>query len=171
MPRTFVVKTDMDIKSLSGSLLDARFSGAQAEAALQQLKLFNPHADLAKLRAGTVLFVPDTPGFKATAGTTTQTTPLQDFGALLAGALGDAARSTKAGNAARAAERADVAAILKSAAFKRIVGTDKDLAKQADDAQKAIASEEADDKQAEETVAAMSKAAAAALAGIGKLVG
>jgi hypothetical protein len=171
MLRTFIVKTDTDIKSLSSTLLDARFRGAQADAAVERLKSLNPHADLKKLGAGTVLFVPDSPGFKASAGTSVQATPLEDFRIILSGALSDAARDVKSGNAARATERADVSAILKSAVFKRIVGTDKDVAQQADDAQKAMASEEADDKQAEETLATMNKAALAALAGIGKLVG
>jgi hypothetical protein len=171
MLRTFIVKSDTDLQSLSGNLLDARFRGGRADSALQQLKTLNPHADLEKLRAGTVLFVPDSPGFKASAGTSAQASALDDFRTLVAGALSDAARNMKSGNATRATERADVTAILKSAAFKRIVGTDKDLAQQADDAQKAMATEEGQDKQAEEALATISKAALAALTQMGKLVG
>jgi hypothetical protein len=102
-----------------------------------------------------------------TSGTTT--TPIDDFRALVAAALNDAASKMKAGNAARAAERADVAAVLKSGAFKSVVGDDTTLLQQAADAQSAIRTEESDDKQAEETLAKVSKAAVAATAQISKL--
>jgi len=171
MLRTYVVKTDTDLASLRSALLDARFSGAQADAAMERLKALNPHADLAKLKDGAVLFLPDLPAFKASVGTAAQTTPIDDFRALVASALNDAAGNVRTGNATRAAERADVAAALQSPAFKRVVGDDKVLAQQADDAQKALASEESDDKLAAETLATMSKAALAALAQIGKLAG
>jgi hypothetical protein len=171
MLRTFVVESDTSLQSLGTSLLDARFRGAQADAALERLKALNPHADPERIAAGTVLFVPDSPGFKASASTSTQTAPLEDFRALLSSALRDAASIMTTGNSARAAERADVAAVIKSAAFKRVAGDDKDLAQQVSDAQKALATEESDDKQAEGTLATMSKAALAALAQIGKLAG
>lgn len=171
MLRTFVVKSETNLQSLGTTLLDARFRGAQADAALERLKALNPHIDPEKIPAGTALFVPDSPGFKASAATSTQAALIDDFRALLSSALSDAASSMKAGNAARAAERADVAAVLKSAAFKRVAGDDKDLAQQVSDAQKSMATEESDEKQAEETLAAMSKAALAALVQIGKVAG
>jgi hypothetical protein len=163
--------SDTDLQSLSGNLLDSRLRSGQVDAALQQLKTLNPHADMEKLRAGTVLFVPDSPGFKVSAGPSAQKTLLDDLRTLVTGALDNAARNMKSGNATRATERADVTAILKSAAFKRIVGTDKDLAQQADDAQKAMANEKGQDKQAEEALATISKAALAALTQMSKLVG
>ena len=171
MLRTFTVKSDTTLQLLGTTLLDARFSAAQADAAMERLKALNPHAGPQKIAAGTVLFVPDTPGFKASAGTSPQAAPLDDFRALLAKALSDAASSMKTGHAARAAEREDVTAVLRSAAFKRIAGDDKDLAQQVSDAQKAMATEESDDKQAEETLATMSKSALAALAQISRQSG
>lgn len=171
MLRTFVVKSDTNLQSLGTTLLDARFRGAQADAALERLKALNPHADPNRIPAGTVLFVPDSPGFKASASTPTQSAPLDDFRALLSAALSDAADGMKAANAARAGERADVAAVFKSAAFKRIAGDDRDLAQQVSDAQKSMATEESDDKQAEEALATISKAALAALTQIGKVAG
>jgi hypothetical protein len=171
MVRTFAVKRDTSLQSLSGALLDARYRGPQAEAAVEQLKALNPHANLEELKAGTVLFVPDAPGFKSSAATSAQAVPLEEFRALLSNALGDAARNVRSANAARASERADVAAILKSAAFKRLAGSDRELAQQAEDAQKAMKNEETQDKQAEESIAVVGKAALAALAQIGKIVG
>ena len=90
---------------------------------------------------------------------------------MLIGALTDAANRLKTANAARAAERADLSAVLKSAAFKRAAGDDRDVLQQVGDAQKVLAAEEAEDKQAEETLTAMSKAALAALAQLTKVAG
>lgn len=169
MLRTFVVKGDTNLRSLGNTLLNARFRGAQADAALERLKALNPHADPERIPAGTVLFVPDQPGFKASAATSTQAGPLDDFRALLSSALSDAARNMKTGNAQRAAERADVSAVVKSAVFRRIVGDDRGIALQVSDAQKAMAAEESDDRQAEEALSAMSKAALEALTRLGRL--
>ncbi|WP_422003421.1 hypothetical protein [Reyranella sp.] len=171
MPRTFTVKNETTLQSLGTALLDARFGGAQAEAAMEQVKALNPHVDFQRIAPGTVLFVPETTGLKATAGTSAQSAPLDEFRALLSGALGDAAGRLKEGNAARAAGRADLAAALKSTAFKRVVGEDRDIAAQVTEAQEAMASEERDDKQAEENFAAVSKATLAALTQLRKLAG
>jgi hypothetical protein len=171
MPRTFVVKKDSDLRSLSSALLDARFRGPQADGAMERLKALNPHADLDKVPAGTVLFVPDSPGFKPSVGTSAQSGPIDEFRSLVSSALNDASARLRSGNAARASERSDVAAALKSAAFKRVAGDDKDVAQQASDAQKAMATEESEDKQAEETFEAASKAVLASLAQLGKLAG
>jgi hypothetical protein len=171
MVRIFIVKKDTDLQSLSTTLLDARFRSTQADAAIEQLRALNPHADLESLKSGTVLLVPDSPGFKLSATALPEATPLDDFRTLVTRGLRDAASRMSRANAARADERAEVADVLKSAVFKRIVGNDKDLAQQADDARKALASEESDDKQAEETLAVASRAALAAFVRIGKLVG
>ncbi|MFO1161125.1 MAG: hypothetical protein U1E60_19945 [Reyranellaceae bacterium] len=171
MPRIVIVKTDTTLRALGPTLLDARFRGDQVDAALERLKALNPHADPERIAAGTILFVPDTPAFKASASTTPQAQPLDDFRAMLTTALSDSATRLKGANAARAAERADLSTVLKSATFKRAAGDDADVAKQVSDAQKAAATEETEDKQAEETLAAMSKAALAALAQITKIAG
>ena len=90
---------------------------------------------------------------------------------MLTGALTDAATRLKTANAARAAERTELSTVLRSAAFKRAAGDDREVLQQVSDAQKVLATEETDDKQAEETFAAMSKAALAALAQLAKVVG
>jgi hypothetical protein len=171
MPRTFTVRNETTLQALGATLLDARFGDAQADAALERVKALNPHVDFQKIAPGTVLFVPDAPGLKATAGTAPQSAPLDDFRALLSGALGDAASRLKEGNTARAAGRADLSAALKSAAFKRVTGEDSDIAKQVSEAQDAMASEERADKQAEENLATVSKAALAALTQLRKVSG
>jgi hypothetical protein len=171
MLRTFIVKQDTNFKSLGGALLDARFGGAQADAAAAQLRALNPHADLDKLKAGTVIFVPDLPQFKPSAATSTQAGLVDDFQKLVAEALDTTAQKIKLASAERATERAEVGAVLKGAALRKIIGADKDVALQVDGAQKAMANEEKQDKQSQESFATMSKAALEALAQISKLVG
>lgn len=97
MPRTFTVRNETTLQALGATLLDARFGGAQADAALERVKALNPHVDFQKIAPGTVLFVPDAPGLKAPAGTAPQSAPLDDFRALVSGALGDAASRLKEG--------------------------------------------------------------------------
>jgi hypothetical protein len=171
MPRTVIVKTDTTLRALGPTLLDARFRGDQVEAALDRLKALNPHADPERIPAGTVLFVPDSPAFKASASTSPQAAPIEEFRVMLTGALTDAASRLKAANAVRAAERADLSTVVRSAAFKRAAGDDRDVLQQVSDAQKALATEETEDKQAEESLAGMSKAALAALAQLTKVAG
>ncbi len=171
MLRTFTVKQDTNLKALSGTLLDARFGGAQADAAAAQLRALNPHADLDKLKAGTVIFIPDVPQFKPSAATSTQADLVDDFRKLVSDALQSTTEKVRLANAERASERRSVGAVLKGAALKKIVGSDKDAAAQVDAAQKAMADEEKQDKQTEEAFAAMSKAALEALAQVSKLVG
>ena len=171
MVRTFTVKNDTTLQALGTTLLEARFSGAQAEAPMERLKALNPHVDPQKISAGTVLFVPEAAGLKATAGTAPQAASLDNFRALLSGALGDAASRLKAANAERAAGRAELAAAIKSAGFKRVTGDDHDIAQQVSDAQQEMANEERADKESEDTLATVSKAAQAVLAQIRKVSG
>jgi hypothetical protein len=171
MLRPLVLKTDTDLKALTASVLDGRFKGPQADAVAARLEAANPHVDPARISAGTVVLVPDTPGFKAAAASSVQSEPFADFGKMVSEALGAAAGRMKSGNALRAAERADVAAAVKSAAFKRLVANDPDVQKQAEEALKAAEQEAAADKQSEETVALLGKTALAALGELGKVVG
>ncbi len=170
MLRTFTVTENTDLQSLRGTLLDGRFRGAHAEAAVAQLRAFNPHADLDRLSPGTVLFVPDTAGFKAAAGTSVQSARLDDFRTLVAEGLRQAAVTMRSAAAARAADRAEVIAALDSDAFRRLVATDNDLAAQGDAARASI-DDEQNDSQAIETVATINRGALAALTEIARLFG
>ena len=89
-----------------------------------------------------------------------------DFGETFAGfqrlvksALSGAADNLKAGNAARASEREEFAAIVKRAAVKRMIDSDADLKQQVADAAKAHQDEGQQADQAEQTLVAASKAA------------
>jgi hypothetical protein len=171
MLRTITVQSDTTLQALSPTLIDARFSVTQADAAMAQIQALNPHADPQKIKAGTVLFVPDAPAVKTSAGTVPQSQPLDDFRTLLSGALNNAASSLKAGNAQRATDRTALLAALKTDAFTKVVGSDATLAQQVTAAQQSIAAEATTDAQAETTLAGMSKAALAALAQLRKVAG
>jgi hypothetical protein len=171
MLRTFVVKEKMDLQTLRGHLLDARFRGDQADVSLDVLKQLNPHADLAKLTPGTVLLVPDAPGFKPSASASVSAKPFDEFQKSAASALDEAIGKLKAGNEVRAAERAAVSAFVKGAVFRRIVADNEGVRKQAEEALETIAEQEKLDSQATENFEAASRSAMAALAQLGKLIG
>lgn len=171
MVRTFVVKDNTDLQGISGQLLDGRFSGSQADVALETLRRFNPHVDLARVAAGTVLLVPDSPGFKAAASSSLNGPVLEDFSLRIASGLDRATENLKAGLEARAAERDGVTAVIKSAIFRRLIAGDEELKQQADAAGGTLAREEEQDKQAAEDLDATARAAMAALAQLGKLFG
>lgn len=171
MPRTFVVKEDTTLDQLGGTLLDARSRGTRLETAMQELTALNPHADPAKVPAGTVLLVPDTPGFKPTAGTSVQSGALHDLQALLATALAGAAQGARTGLATRAAGRTEVATAMQTEEFKRLAGNDPELARQAEAAQAALATQEKEEGEAEQAFAGIGKAATEALAQLAKQLG
>ena len=85
--RTFIVGEDTKFQSVSDKLLLANLSNVRSEAALKALRELNPHADLNKLAPGTVLFVPDTPGFKVTTTSSATEAPLAALQDLMAKAL------------------------------------------------------------------------------------
>jgi len=170
MLRPIILKEGTDIGGLASDLLRARLSEAHAGAARSRLAEANPHLDPKKIAAGTVVLVPDTPGFKTAAATSIQSEPFGEFNALVTEALGAAAARAKAGIAAREREREDIAAAVKSAAFKRLTANDPDTQKQASEALKAAEADATADKQAQEVLATASRAVLAALDELGKAV-
>ena len=65
--RVVKIEEKADSQSLSALLLKANLSTIQSEKALAALQALNPHVDITKVPAGTVLLVPDTPSFKVSA--------------------------------------------------------------------------------------------------------
>jgi hypothetical protein len=168
--RVVKIEEKADPKSLSALLLKANLSTIQSEKALAALQALNPHVDITKVPAGTVLLVPDMPSFKVSASDPVLGSALGEFQQVVRTALEQTAANLKAGTAARAAERADIMAVLKGAPLKRIIESDSVLKQQVADATKALQAEEQAD-QAEETLARASKAALAKIAELRKRVG
>jgi hypothetical protein len=163
--------TTSDLASLARKLVDARFSGNQADSALQLLQAINPHVDLNKLAVGTVLLVPDAPAFKASASTPLASDALGSVQELVRTGLAAAAARLTAANAALAANRAAVAAVQKTRGFKRAIDADPQLKEQLDGAAKAFKDDEHQAAEAEQALDTMSKRALAELAALGKLLG
>lgn len=168
--RMIVIKEDTDLEALSGTLLRARLGASKTDAALELLKALNPHV-VGRLRPGSVVLVPDEPSFKPSVTDPVANETFEDFRKLVHDDLLAAAKKLKTGNAARAAERAEVTATVKGAAGKRLIESDAELKQQVADATKAIKEEQQHDEQAAQSLEAASKAALAKLAELGKLLG
>jgi hypothetical protein len=169
--RMLTITQDTDLQALSGLLLDARLGSARTDAAIDALQAVNPHADLKKLRAGTVLFVPETSGFKGSASVSVQGNALGDFQQMVRNVLGQAAEKLKAGDTTRAGERDAITAVIGTAAVKRILDSDPELMKQVTEETKAFEEDQKQADQAEQALAAASRAVLAKLSELSKLLG
>jgi len=171
MLRPIILKQDTSFKALGADMLRARLSKAQSDAAFDKLKAANPHVEKDKIAAGTVVLVPDASGFKSSGTTSLLSEPFDDFGKLATAALGAAAERIKAGTATRARDRAELAAAVKSAAFKRATANDPEVARQAEAALKAAEQDAADDKASAEAFAGIQEGVKEVLEALGKVVG
>lgn len=168
--RVIKIEEKADSQSLSALLLKANLSTIQSEKALAALQALNPQVDITNIPAGTVLLVPDTPSFKVSASDPALGNALGEFQQVVRTALDETAANLKASTAARAAERADIVAVLKGAPLKRIIESDSAVKHQVAEATKALEEEEQAD-QAEETLARASKAALAKIAELRERLG
>jgi hypothetical protein len=172
MPRLVVIKQEMNIATLTSSLLSAKVSDAQASTATDALKTLNPHlADLKSIKPGTVVLVPDSPNFKDSASTPAAEGTLDDFSKLVKTGISDAADRMRAANAARAEERAEVVNVQKLAAVKKAAESDPQLKQQLDDAAKAAKAAQQEAAQAEKALDTMLSGATTELTALSKLLG
>jgi len=169
--RTLIIKQDTDLQALQGRLIVGKTTAGQTESALKQLQDLNPHLDLNKLRAGAVLLIPDAPNFQVSVGDPVGAGTFDDFQQFVRSSLADAADRLKSGNAARAAERADIAALLKTAAFKRTLESNAVVKQQVAEAIKGFRDEQQQADQDEKAVAAAAKATLDQLSQLGTLLG
>lgn len=169
--RMIVIKKDTDLKSLRGQLLKAKTGSGQADSAVNMLQAANPHVDLTKLRAGTVLLVPDSPSFNAAASDPVPADTFDEFQQLIRDGLGSAADKVKSGSATRASERNEVSAAVSTDVVKRLLASDAELKQQVADATRTFKEEQQQDAQATKDVAAAGKAALAKLDELAKLLG
>lgn len=156
--RMLVLKQGQDLQTLT-----SRLGGA---VALNRLKQLNPHLDLDRLEPGTVLLVPEGVDDADSVA-----------GAVFDGLASDVKAGLKAAktrvqgtSAKNEALRKDVAAILKSAAFKRALEGDDDLKKQAGATEKRFQADTAAGKRTDESLLALDKLMNEELAVLGKLL-
>jgi hypothetical protein len=168
--RMLVIKQNTDAQALSDQLLKAKISSAQSESALTQLQALNPHVDLTKLSAGTVLLVPDLPSIKITPTDPVHGQAFADFQKLVGNSLDEAVTSLRVDSRDRAAERSAVTAALKVTAVTRAIGSDATLKAQAAAVSKTFAQDQQLDKDTVSAAASASKDALATLAKLSKLL-
>jgi hypothetical protein len=145
-------------------------AGTAAGPALQRIKELNPHVqDLAQLKPGTVLLVPDLPGFEGAAGDSVAGEAFDGFAADASAGLKASSERLRAGMARRDTQRKDVAAVLKSAAVKRALETDPALRKQAEEADARFKAEQKEGTAALAQLSAMDEALTAEFANLAKM--
>jgi hypothetical protein len=168
--RLIVIKQNTDLQGLGSALLKAGSGAASQQAALQRVQALNPHADLGKLSAGTVLLVPDSPYVDTGSTRSLGGDAFDGFAADVAAGLAAVAQRIRAAADAVTADRTAVAAVVKTAAVKRLVDSDAVLAKQLADADARSRLELTQAQDGAKAVDAMQKAAAADLARLGPLL-
>jgi len=160
MLRLFQVKNTDSVKQL--------LKGADA-AALRRVQALNPHLDITRAKAGSVLLLPDSPAFSAGDQASVSADAWQGLASDATAGLKARSEELKATLAQRETERKEVVAALKSAAVKRQLDADAGLRKQADTAE---AQFKADQKAASDTarqLETMSEALAGELSALGAL--
>jgi hypothetical protein len=170
MLRTITVKKDISLEDLHSSLTKAKSRNDEAEAALAGIRRLNPHVDPKRIKVGTVLVVPDSPSLKVAASEPAAAAPWGTFKTVVEAALGDVARNAGSRREARSAERANAAKILNSASFKKSLGDSGATDAQAKELAKALEAQEKTDREAAESLAAISQAVLGALAGLDKII-
>jgi hypothetical protein len=166
----YVVDQDTDLKALRSRLLSGRLSDERADLALRALQDLNPHVDFKRLAIGDVLLVPDSPGFKTSASKSAADDVVDDLQELVRRGLDAAAARFKAGNEARAAERAEVTRALKSRALVRVLEADPELKAQLLEVTKGFKEEHRQAVEDERTLEAATENAMAELASLTKLL-
>ncbi|WP_456621081.1 MULTISPECIES: hypothetical protein [unclassified Bradyrhizobium] len=172
--RTFIVGDETKLKTVSEKLLHANLSNVRSEAALKALQEANPHADLNKLAPGTILFVPDTPGFKVSTTSSAAEGPLAALHELLDKALRLALEETSAGNNARIAAQDLTIKAFDDGTVKKLL-TDPTVGSQiretANTVRKSFEADRELAARAEKTITDVGKAATAKLTELGKTFG
>jgi hypothetical protein len=172
MPRVVVIKQETDVETLRSTLLSARVSDAQAASAMEDFRTLNPHvAELTSLKPGTIVLVPDSPRFKASASASVAADPTDDLQKLVSASISAAAHRVTAANAARAEERAELANAQKLSAVKKAAENDPQLREQLADAAKASKAAQQENAQAEKALDLMLDGAHNELTALSKLMG
>ncbi|VTU35528.1 hypothetical protein [Variovorax sp. PBL-E5] len=164
-----VVLKASSLQKFSTQLAKATAGGSGAS--LERLQALNPHIDFTALSAGMAIFLPDTPGLAATDSSSLDGGAFDAFAADLANGMQAAAARAKAGTDQLAADRSDVAAMLKTATLKRLLDGDATLKAQVDDVNAQFAKDQRNAQDGLQQIGAMQRDAAAEMAALGKLFG
>lgn len=167
--RIFITKTDTDLEALSASLLRRP---REASAALDRVMALNPQIeDFQRLRAGTMLILPEEADLEAGVGTAVGSEGLDDMVAELSRGMHAVMIRADSRCEEMKSDHAAVAAAMKSTAAKRLVASDPGLKQQlrAAEAQFKIDQKHAAEAQAQ--LADVQKMALAEFARLQKMLG
>jgi hypothetical protein len=142
-----VVGNEKDLSELQARLFSGRVSGARLQRAQAALAAANPHADLAKLKPGTVLTIPDIPEIPDRGALSLDDSVAGGIDAIateLANSLADLLGEAKAQNRQERAERKETLAAFDDPLVRRAAKGNQDLAAALDAARAAIERDEAD---------------------------
>lgn len=165
-----------DLRTLSASL-SAQPEGGRAapgpltEATLAQIRTLNPHVDLLKMDAGTVLLLPDSPELDGADSRMLADEAFQSFATHVNDGLQDVAQRARTSAEARNADRTDVSSLLKIAAVKRQIDSDALLKKQFDAAQDESATVQKQTQEDIRQLEKMQKDTSVELKALGKTLG
>ena len=171
MPRTFVISKSTTLKALTAQLsTDAAAGDDDASAVnLASLQRLNPHiSDLARIPAGTVVLVPDTPNVRA-ATSSVGGQGFKEFAEQARQAGASTTQRVSASYGALVEQQKEVATALKSAAIKKQVDADADLQKLVADSDAVFKADQQNAKTAQQTLETMQKGVADELAVLAKM--
>lgn len=166
--RMIVTDKKTSLRTLGIRLLDDE---ADRVSALEQLKTVNPHVDFKKIEPGTVLLIPDTPGFRDAESASVTGDAFDALREQIVVSVAAAASRLRGGYEALRAEQKEVAVVLKSAAVKRAIETDADLKPQIDAATQVFKQDQQQARDAEKTMQTLQEQVAEELASLTKLLG
>ena len=165
--RMTVVNKAADAASLVSQL---GVDGAGKAHLLLQMQRLNPHVDFKRIEPGTVLLVPDQPGLKAGETSSVGGQAFDAFRDQVTGSMEAATRRVRQGHEALAAQRAEVNAVLKTAALKRLLEADPDLKPQLDAAAEVFKQDQQRAKDADATLKILQDGVLAELAVLAKRI-
>lgn len=146
---------------------------ADPAATLERIKALNPHVDFKRLKAGTVLILPDGPDIK-TSGKGVESfgaRALDELGSAMAAGFDEAGRRVRKVADDATSDRGVIAESLKSKLVRREIESDAALRNQLDSAASAAAGREKALSQAADDVSALAKSFFQELDAMKKLLG
>ncbi len=166
--RTFITDKEIDLPSLGRRLA----GGVELRAGvLDRLAALNPHIDVRRIEAGTVLFIPDDAGF---ADSESASVSGEAFGRLreeLLESIDAASARALTAHEALLGEGKEVAGLLKSAVLNRAAEADPELKAQVDEAVATFKSDQQQAKEAARTLSTLQEQAVAELGLLARLLG
>lgn len=140
--RVILIKQDTDLHGLRASLLaGGAAGGAGGNSVMERIRQLNPHQDFAKIRAGTVLLLPDDPRLAGAHIRSPMADAFAERGTRITNGLREAIDRVRAAVDAQGAQHDAVAKAVKSNAVTALLDSDPVLKQQLERVAKANVAE------------------------------